>query len=74
MPIVLNEFRGIPTIYCLMLRPVDQQNSSYTRIGLLTIPMPYELENLILPDKLQWIVDFALMDQPGDDLTVVTIL
>jgi hypothetical protein len=72
MPIVVNEFRDIPTIYCLMLRPVDQQSSSYTRIGLLTIPMPHG--ELILPDRLQWIVDFALMDQPGGDLTVVTIL
>jgi hypothetical protein len=57
---------------CLMPRPVDQQNLSFTRIGLVHVSMDLEAD---IPHELQWIREYALMDRTCcNDLTVVTII
>jgi hypothetical protein len=72
MPVVVTKApNGSTVIRCLILKPVDQQNSTFTRMGLLAVHFGHPEH---IHDKLQWIADYELGNQPVGDLTVITIL
>jgi hypothetical protein len=62
MPIAICDENGYtPMVECVMLRLVDQENSLFARMGVVSVSL-YPEEDL--PHELRWAREPAQMDRP----------
>jgi hypothetical protein len=73
MPLAICDKNGYtPIVECVMLRLVDQENSLFARMGLVSVSLEPEAD---LPHELRWAREFAQMDRSTcEDLAVITII